>query len=135
MSNSGIWYFDAHADSLSMSSFLKKDIRENDMQVDLLRAKEFSRYAQFFSIFDNGKGSSDISASYDRILSHIHSQLEKNTDLIIQCRNAHEADKLRSEERALSAQLDMAEDEEIISELQRRLMSVRNKILSLTGNA
>lgn len=60
---------------------------------------------------------------------------QQKEEFFIQCRNAHEADKLRSEERALSAQLDMAEDEEIISELQRRLMSVRNKILSLTGNA
>ncbi len=135
MNSSGIWYFDAHADSLSMSSFLKKDIRENDMQVDLLRAKEFSRYAQFFSVFDNGKGSSDISGSYDRILSHIRSQLEKNSDLVIQCRNAREVENAGA--ASLCAAILSVEGAELLACSEERLESAYKdgvRAVNLTWN-
>ena len=56
---------------------------------------------------------------------------QQKEEFFVQCRNTHAAEKLKAEELALSAQLDMAEDEELKSELQRKIMDVRKKILAL----
>ena len=59
---------------------------------------------------------------------------QQKEEFFIQCRNTHTAEKLMAEERALGAQLDMAEDEELKAELQRRIINVRKRILDLREN-
>ena len=88
-------YFDAHADTLSMCAFFGKDFAENNGHIDLKRAAQFEKFAQFFSIFADGKGSSDIRHYYDRILGVILDEVKKNEHCAAVCRNVSELENTR----------------------------------------
>ncbi|MBR6812809.1 MAG: membrane dipeptidase [Oscillospiraceae bacterium] len=83
-------YFDAHADTLSMCAFTGRELAENCGHVDLKRAAQYGKFAQFFSIFADGKGSSDIREYYDKILAVILGEIKKNEDVAVLCKNAQD---------------------------------------------
>jgi len=90
-----IRYFDCHADTLSMCTFFKKPFRENDGHVDLVRGLAFDHYAQFFSVFADGKGSSDVSDWYDKTMANMKAEFAANADAVQLCTTAAGADKAR----------------------------------------
>lgn len=91
MDLSNIRYFDCHADTLSMCTYFKRPFRENDGHVDLARGAKFAHYAQFFSVFADGKGSSKAGDWYDKIMANMKKEFADNADLVSLCVTAGEA--------------------------------------------
>ena len=44
-------YFDLHCDTLTAAFDTQQDLQQNHLQIDMLRARCFDRYAQFFAVF------------------------------------------------------------------------------------
>lgn len=82
--------FDGHCDTPWKMARYGYGLKSNNLHIDLDRAGKFSNYAQFFAIWDTP----EACAGGDRftpILNNLLSQLDKNSEKIILCKSAMQA--------------------------------------------
>jgi len=95
--------FDAHADTLFRCVYENRNMRENDLHIDLMRAGAYTPYAQFFAIWtmlqaDAEKNPSAAAPSdvlfeaYETSLKRMKEEFQKNSDILIHCLNAADAE-------------------------------------------
>ena len=98
--------FDGHADTLfrcwdeTGRHFNGGSFRVNNGHLDLLRVKEnMGSYCQFFAVFGTPGIKKGVSCRqiYEEQLRIFKSEIEKNNDLILHCRTAHEAEQANRE--------------------------------------
>ena len=95
-------FFDAHADTIFRCIYEDKNLRENDLHIDLIRSKQCAPYAQFFAIWtmtqvDSQKQSDhtflpeQLYMGYVNSLERMKLEFEKNRDILQHCKNAKDA--------------------------------------------
>ena len=77
--------FDSRSDTVHMALRQKKHLRENDMQLDLLRGGAFAPRGQVFSIWGDPKREQPM---FDAVISFWERELAENGDLLAHCRSA-----------------------------------------------
>lgn len=77
--------FDSHSDTLHMACSHGRRLRENDMQLDLVRSAGFSPRGQVFSIWGEPRRDGVV---FDAVYEYWQRELEENSDLISHCRSA-----------------------------------------------
>ena len=84
-------YFDAHCDTITKCMEKDEGLWSNSCHIDLLKALEFSAYAQVMAIWinDDIKGS-EASERFFATYEYFSSQLEKLADKISVCRSAND---------------------------------------------
>ena len=89
-----ISYFDAHCDTVSCCLDGRRGLRQNALQLDLLRDRLFSRRAQFFALFHDGaKAPADgMWAQCRRLYDCFCREMQANSDLVERCRTGAEID-------------------------------------------
>lgn len=86
-------YFDAHCDTVSCCTHDGRSLRENSGHLDLVRLKnKFSKVAQFFAMYyELAYAPADgMFAECKRQQATFAREIEKNADIVVQCRNADE---------------------------------------------
>lgn len=83
---SDISFFDAHCDTLTCTG--GSPLRQNSGHLDLQRLGSYRTAGQLFAIFVDsaGKTEEDCFAACRRFYERFRSEMEKNTDLVMQCR-------------------------------------------------
>ena len=94
-------FFDAHADTVFRCLNEGKDLKKNDLHIDLVRSKQYAPYAQFFAIWtmaqvDSQSNPRDFTSEqmfsgYVKTLEYMKSEFEKNDDILLHCKNAEDA--------------------------------------------
>lgn len=78
--------FDGHCDTIFELGEQKKQLRKNDLQLDLMRMSEYAGYIQVFAAFIDKK---DIRVSPIRhclrLIKCFHDEIEKNKDMAVHC--------------------------------------------------
>ena len=89
-----ISYFDSHCDTVSRCLDGKQRLRQNGLQLDLIRDRSFSRRAQLFALFhDAAKAPPDgMWAQCRRLYDCFVREMEENGDLVVRCRTGGEID-------------------------------------------
>ena len=100
----GVALFDAHCDTISLVQNKGGSIRENTYHTDLKRGLRFSPYAQIFAVFTRPFGTAMAKGNYDTdlpvgellelgegLLEILLSEFERNSDILILCRDANDA--------------------------------------------
>ena len=77
--------FDSHSDSVHMALRLRKRLRENDMQLDLVRGSAFSPRGQVFSIYGDPHREPPM---FDAVYDFWQREIAENGDLLAHCRSA-----------------------------------------------
>lgn len=87
-------YFDAHCDTVSRCLVTGESLRQNGGHIDLVRAKNFARYAQFFALYHDAAAApaDGMWAQCQRLHDCFVRETEQNRDLICRCRSAKEID-------------------------------------------
>ncbi len=76
--------FDSHSDTVHMAHRLRKHLRENDMQLDLLRGSAFAPRGQVFSIWGEPRREPPM---FDAVIGYWERELAENADLLAHCRS------------------------------------------------
>lgn len=77
--------FDSHSDTVHVARARARRLRENDMQLDLLRSAAFSPRGQVFSIWGEPRRDGPM---FDAVLDYWQRELAENGDLLAHCRTA-----------------------------------------------
>ncbi len=77
--------FDSHSDTVHMAYRRHQSLRENDMQLDLLRGAAFAPRGQVFSIWGEPRKEPPM---FDAVMEYWQRELAKNGDLLVHCRSA-----------------------------------------------
>ncbi len=77
--------FDSHSDTVHMALAKGRHLRENDMQLDLLRGSAFSPRGQVFSIWGDPRRDPPM---FETVIAYWERELEENGDLLVHCRSA-----------------------------------------------
>ena len=76
--------FDSHSDTVHMAYRQHKRLRENDMQLDLLRGSAFAPRGQVFSIWGEPRREPPM---FDAVIGYWERELAKIGDLLAHCRS------------------------------------------------
>ncbi|MBQ9648759.1 MAG: dipeptidase [Oscillospiraceae bacterium] len=95
---SNIPYFDGHCDTISCCEKQGWSLRENNGHLDLLRLKAYSKAAQFFAMYhDMANAPADgLFAECKRQQAVFAREIEKNADLVEQCRTAEDVKRVNA---------------------------------------
>ena len=77
--------FDSHSDTVHVARAHGRRLRENDMQLDLLRSGAFAPRGQVFSIWGEPRRDGPM---FDTVMDYWQRELAENGDLIVHCRCA-----------------------------------------------
>lgn len=77
--------FDSHSDTVHVARAHGRHLRENDMQLDLLRSGAFAPRGQVFSIWGDPKKDPPM---FDAVIAYWEAELAANGDLLAHCRSA-----------------------------------------------
>ena len=77
--------FDSHSDTVHVARAHGRHLRENDMQLDLLRSGAFAPRGQVFSIWGDPKKDPPM---FDAVIAYWETELAENGDLLAHCRSA-----------------------------------------------
>ncbi|MBO4854707.1 MAG: membrane dipeptidase [Oscillospiraceae bacterium] len=130
-------YFDAHCDTVGCCLDGKRRLRQNELQLDLVRDRAFSRRAQFFALFhDAAKAPADgMWAQCRRLYDCFCRETEVNGDLAVRCSTGSQIDAATATGKA--AALLSIEGADLLECDLKRINSVAAwgvKLLNLTWN-
>ena len=77
--------FDSHSDTVHVARAHGRRLRENDMQLDLLRSSAYSPRGQVFSIWGEPRRDGPM---FDAVIAFWERELAENADLLAHCRSA-----------------------------------------------
>ncbi len=77
--------FDSHSDTVHVARAHGRHLRENDMQLDLLRSGAFAPRGQVFSIWGEPRRDGPM---FDAVIAYWERELAENGDLLAHCRSA-----------------------------------------------
>ncbi len=77
--------FDSHSDTVHVARAHGRHLRENDMQLDLLRSGAFAPRGQVFSIWGEPRRDGPM---FDAVINYWERELAENGDLLVHCRSA-----------------------------------------------
>ena len=77
--------FDSHSDTVHVARAHGRRLRENDMQLDLIRSSAYSPRGQVFSIWGEPRRDGPM---FDAVIAFWERELAENTDLLAHCRSA-----------------------------------------------
>ncbi len=77
--------FDSHSDTVHVARARGRKLRENDMQLDLVRGGAFSPRGQVFSIWGEPRRDPPM---FDAVIAYWERELAENGDLLAHCRSA-----------------------------------------------
>ncbi len=77
--------FDSHSDTVHVARAHGRKLRENDMQLDLVRGSSFSPRGQVFSIWGEPRRDGPM---FDPVIAFWERELAENGDLLAHCRSA-----------------------------------------------
>jgi membrane dipeptidase len=79
--------FDSHSDTVHVARAHGRRLRENDMQLDLVRSGAFAPRGQVFSIWGDPRRDPPM---FDTVIAYWQRELAENGDLVSHCRSAAE---------------------------------------------
>ncbi len=77
--------FDSHSDTIHVARAHRRRLRENDMQLDLLRSAAYAPRGQVFSIWGDPRRDPPM---FDAVIDFWQRELAENGDLLAHCRSA-----------------------------------------------
>ena len=77
--------FDSHSDTVHVARAHGRCLRENDMQLDLVRGSAFAPRGQVFSIWGEPRRDGPM---FDPVIAFWERELAENGDLLVHCRSA-----------------------------------------------
>ena len=77
--------FDSHSDTVHVARAHGRTLRQNDMQLDLLRSNAFAPRGQVFSIWGEPRRDPPM---FDAVMDYWQRELRENGDLLAHCRSA-----------------------------------------------
>ena len=86
--------FDSHSDTVHVARAHGRRLRENDMQLDLLRSGAFAPRGQVFSIWGEPRRDPPM---FDAVMDYWQRELAENGDLIAHCRCAADIREAQAE--------------------------------------
>ena len=98
--------FDAHCDTISRCWREYEGLDCNGGMLSLERTSKFGRYCQFFALWTADgytgypAGGDSVERAYHALLRCFKGQMAQNADLIVQCRNADEAEQANRQGKA-----------------------------------
>ena len=98
--------FDAHCDTISRCWREYEGLARNTGALSLERAAGFARYCQFFALWTAEGytgypiGGGSVQRAYHALLRCFKEQMARNTDKIVQCRTAEEAEQANRQGKA-----------------------------------
>ena len=124
--------FDSHSDTLHVARAHGRKLRENDMQLDLVRSAAFAPRGQVFSIWGDPKRNPPM---FDGVIAFWESELAENGDLMAHCRSASDIRKAISEGKcAAHLSIEGAEQIECSVEKLRRAHEKGVSVIHLCWN-
>ena len=98
--------FDAHCDTISRCWREYEGLDRNSGMISLEKTAGFRRYCQFFALWTSDgytgypKGKDGVERAYYALLRCFKEQMARNSDKIVQCRTADEAEQANRQGRA-----------------------------------
>ncbi len=86
--------FDSHSDTVHVARAHRRHLRENDMQLDLLRGSTYAPRGQVFSIWGDPRRDGPM---FDAVIEYWQQELAENGDLLAHCRSAADIRKAQAE--------------------------------------
>ena len=77
--------FDSHSDTVHVARARGRKLRENDMQLDLVRGSAYAPRGQVFSIWGDPRRDGPM---FDAVIAFWERELAENGDLLAHCRSA-----------------------------------------------
>ena len=77
--------FDSHSDTVHVARARCRKLRENDMQLDLVRSAAFAPRGQVFSIWGEPRRDGPM---FDAVIAYWEAEIAENADLVVHCRSA-----------------------------------------------
>ena len=77
--------FDSHSDTVHVARAHGRRLRQNDMQLDLVRSGAFAPRGQVFSIWGEPRRDGPM---FDTVIDYWERELRENSDLLAHCRSA-----------------------------------------------
>ena len=101
-----ICVFDAHCDTISRCWREYEGLDRNTGMISLERTAGFARYCQFFALWTADgytgypSGGDSVERAYQALLRCFKEQMARNTDRIVQCRTAQDAENAHRQGKA-----------------------------------
>jgi len=116
--------FDTHCDTAFECVNKNLTLRKNGLHIDLERLKQYGGYCQMFANF----AFDDFENRFNKTFSFIHSEIEKNSDIIALCKNTADIEKAIADNKI--AALISIEGAELINCDEDRLAWAKNNGVS-----
>jgi len=130
-------YFDLHCDTISNCYNNKKPLFNNDLQLSLLRGKNYSPWFQCFAVWipdeKRGKAAADY---FDAVVQKLNDELELNADKIMLCKTTRDF-TMAQEQNKIGAVLTVEGGAAAAGSIERlQYMADRGvKVITLTWNS